>query len=346
MRVETYNSLAVTALGPTSGLVRYLAMALLVAAGSAVTAIAAQVRIDLPFTPVPITGQTFAVLLVGATLGSRLGAASIGAYWLQGAAGLPVFAGGAGGWAYASGPTGGYLIGFIAAAFVTGWLCERGFDRHPLTTAIAMGAGNVTIYVFGIPWLDHYVPSEVVLSAGLYPFIAGDAAKLLLAAGIVPAGWSVLRLLTVHTGLPLARERIQPEGALPVPWLSMAAGGLVVLGALLPWGLTGGGTEMGVKAAGGQVALAAGVAGVLLAAASVRLRALPADIVRIAQFAVGAVAGFAAFYRIVAILNASEGFALSDLGAGLLIAAIASALLASLSLIGHQPAPPEEAAPR
>ncbi len=99
MRAESYNSLAVTALEPASGLARYAAIAFLVVAGSAVTAIAAQFRLDLPFTPVPITGQTFAVLLVGAVLGSRLGGAALMTYWTEGAIGLPVFAGGTGGWA-------------------------------------------------------------------------------------------------------------------------------------------------------------------------------------------------------------------------------------------------------
>lgn len=347
MRAETYNSLAATVLEPASGLTRYLVMAFLVAAGSAVTAIAAQIRIDLPFTPVPITGQTFAVLLVGATLGSRLGAAALIAYWTEGMVGFPVFAGGASGWAYFSGPTGGYILGFIAAAYVTGWLCERGLDRHPLTTAFAMAVGNVTIYVFGVSWLAHFVPDSVALTAGLYPFVAGDAAKLLLAAGIVPAGWSGLRLLSAYSGsFPRADDRpISSYYRLPVPWLSLVASVLVVVGAVLPWGLAGGGIEIGVEMHGGLVVLGAGAAGLVLALGSI-LRPLPADLVRIAQFAVGSVAGFAAFYHIVGILDASGRFSLGDLGAGLLVSALAAAALASLSLLAQEGAPEDAGAAR
>lgn len=170
--------------------------AVLVVLGSLLTAAAAQLTIPLPFSPVPITGQTFAVLLVGALLGSRAGAAAMLTYLAEGAAGLPVFAGGKGGLAVLVGPTGGYLFGFVAAAFAVGWLCERGWDRRVWTAALAMFIGNVVIYLFGLPWLAKFVGVENVLAMGLLPFIPGDLFKLVLAALALPSGWKILGLKT------------------------------------------------------------------------------------------------------------------------------------------------------
>jgi biotin transport system substrate-specific component len=170
-----------------------LADAVLILGSSLLTALMARVEIPLPFTPVPITGQTFAVLLVGAALGSRRGALSMAVYLLEGALGLPVFAGGAAGLARLRGPTGGYLIGFIAAAFVTGWLAERGWDRRPATTALAMLTGNAVIYLFGLPWLAWFVGGFLgpkgALALGLLPFVPGDLLKLLLATLAFPSVW-------------------------------------------------------------------------------------------------------------------------------------------------------------
>jgi biotin transport system substrate-specific component len=162
--------------------------AALILGGSLIVALSAQLTVRLPFSPVPITGQTLAVLLVGALLGSRRGAMSLAAYWLQGTAGLPVFAGGGSGPAYALGPTGGYLVGFVAAAFVTGWLAERGWDRHLITAALAMAAGSLAIYACGVTWLSAYV-GERALALGLLPFLAGDMFKIALATALLPAGW-------------------------------------------------------------------------------------------------------------------------------------------------------------
>jgi biotin transport system substrate-specific component len=174
-----------------------LADAVLILGGSLLTALMARVEIPLPFTPVPITGQTFAVLLVGAALGSRRGALSMAVYLLEGALGLPVFAGGAAGLARLRGPTGGYLIGFIAAAFVTGWLAERGWDRRPATTALAMLTGNAVIYLFGLPWLAWFVGGFLgpkgALALGLLPFVPGDLLKLLLATLAFPSAWLLVR---------------------------------------------------------------------------------------------------------------------------------------------------------
>ena len=164
----------------------------LVLAGSALIALAAQVRIPLPFSPVPVTGQTFAVLLVAAALG-RLGLWSVIAYLIEGAIGLPVFAGGTFGVATIVGPTGGYLIGFALAASIVGSAAERGWDRHLLTALAAMLLGEVAIYLCGLPWLARFVPAGRVLDLGLFPFIPGDLFKMVLVALALPGAWRLVR---------------------------------------------------------------------------------------------------------------------------------------------------------
>lgn len=161
---------------------------------SLLTAVAAQVSVPLPFTPVPVSGQTFAALLTGALLGSRGGAAAMVAYLLEGIAGLPVFAGGTSGIGKIIGPTGGYLVSFPIAAFAVGLLAERGWDRRLWTAIPAMLLGNALIYAVGLPWLRIFLPAgKSALALGLYPFIPGDLFKLLLAATLLPAGWAALR---------------------------------------------------------------------------------------------------------------------------------------------------------
>ncbi len=167
--------------------------AVAVASGSALIALAAQVRVPLPFSPVPVTGQTFAVLLVAAALGARLGPASVGLYVGEGIAGLPVYAGGGAGIATLAGPTGGYLVGFVAAAALVGALASRGWDRHFLTAVAAMLAGEVAIYAVGLAWLARFPLPVGVLDAGLVPFVIGDAYKLVLAALALPAAWRFVR---------------------------------------------------------------------------------------------------------------------------------------------------------
>lgn len=164
----------------------------LVLSGTALIAVAAQIAIPLPFSPVPITGQTLAVLMTGALLGSRRGALSVLAYLTEGAIGFPVFAGSGAGLARLLGPRGGYLVGFVAAAWIVGRLCEVGWDRKLHTAALAMLVGNVVIYLFGLPWLAHFVGIEKVLVAGLLPFVPGDLFKLILAASALPSGWQIL----------------------------------------------------------------------------------------------------------------------------------------------------------
>ncbi|MBM4425135.1 MAG: biotin transporter BioY [Chloroflexi bacterium] len=170
-----------------------LADAALVIIGSLFVAALAQISLPLPFTPVPITGQTFAVLLVGAALGSKRGASSLALYLAEGAAGLPVFAGGASGLAKLVGPTGGYLIGFAAASFVVGLLAERGLDRNWKTAILPFLAGTLVIYLCGAAWLSAFVGFDNALIAGVYPFLIGDTIKLILAAIVLPSAWAITK---------------------------------------------------------------------------------------------------------------------------------------------------------
>lgn len=168
-----------------------------VLAGSLLVALSAQIEIELRLSPVPITGQTFAVLLVGAAYGSRLGATTISAYLMEGAAGMPVFAGGSSGIAVLNGPTGGYLFGFVFAAFLVGYLAEHGWARNPHMTALAMLIGNIIIYTAGITRLQDFVGWEQTWEFGVRDFLPGDAIKILLAAGVLPGAWW-LRLRLSH----------------------------------------------------------------------------------------------------------------------------------------------------
>jgi biotin transport system substrate-specific component len=170
--------------------------ALLVVGFSLLTAAAAQVVVPLPFTPVPLTGQTFAVLLTGALLGPRLGALAMLAYLAEGAAGLPFFRGGAGGVGHFVGPTAGYLFAFPAAAYVTGYLAERGWDRRFVTAAAAMALGSLVILAGGWAWLAlMFKGGAEALRLGVAPFLPGDVLKVALAAAALPAGWALLRRL-------------------------------------------------------------------------------------------------------------------------------------------------------
>src|SRR6266852_6546330 len=160
---------------------------------SLLTALAAQVVI--PIGPVPITGQTFAVLLTGALLGPRLGAMAMIAYLIEGASGLPFFAGGHFGLVHLMGPTGGYLVAFPAAAFITGAFAEHGWDKRFITAAAAMLVGSIVIIFVGAAWfsvLTHTGPL-LALRVGVVPFIVGDIVKIVLAAAVLPSGWALLR---------------------------------------------------------------------------------------------------------------------------------------------------------
>lgn len=172
---------------PGAGLWREAA---LVIGGAALMVVCS--RLELPLQPVPITGQTFGVMLVGALLGSRRGTVSMLTYLGLGAVGLPVFAGGAAGLARFAGPTAGYLAGFVVATAVVGWLSERGWDRRTWTTIVAMVLGMLPIYLLGLAWLSRFAGWGQAVVTGLLPFLAGDALKIGLAALSLPMGWRLV----------------------------------------------------------------------------------------------------------------------------------------------------------
>jgi biotin transport system substrate-specific component len=160
--------------------------------------IAAQVAIPLPFTPVPLTLQTFAVLLAGAALGSLRGVASMGLYALMGVVGVPWFSEGSSGFSTASF---GYILGFILAAFIVGRLAERGASTTSIQTAALMVIGNLAIYAVGVTWLKFAIDSSwaTALSLGVVPFLIGDAIKIALAAGLLPLSWKGLEKLNLRS---------------------------------------------------------------------------------------------------------------------------------------------------
>ena len=163
----------------------------LVVSFSLLNALAAQIAI--PIGPVPITGQTFAVLLTGALLGSRLGATALIVYLVEGASGLPFFAGGTGGFAHFLGPAGGYLVSFPAAAYITGAFSEHGWDKRFITAAAAMAIGSLVILLAGWAWLSQFMGATAALHAGVTRFIIGDIVKIVLAAAVLPSGWALLK---------------------------------------------------------------------------------------------------------------------------------------------------------
>lgn len=163
--------------------------AVLVVAGAALTTVFAQIAV--PLWPVPITGQTLAVLLVGSTLGAARGAISLGLYALLGLVGLPVFSDGSHGAGVLFGPTGGYIVGFIVSAALVGWLAERQWDRKILKAIVTFVAGSVVVFAVGLPWLAVvlHLNLEQTLEGGLYPFILGGLIKAVIAAGLLPLAW-------------------------------------------------------------------------------------------------------------------------------------------------------------
>ena len=171
--------------------------AILVVSGTALVSICAQISVKLPFTPVPITGQTFAVCLVGASLGAVRGAASLTLYFLVGVLGAPVYAHRDHGWDVITSASGGYIVGFVLAAAVTGLLAEHGWDRRFSSAVGAMLTGNVVIYLVGLPWLAVVLNTnlEQTLEDGLYPFVPGDLFKLYCAAALLPAAWRGVKYL-------------------------------------------------------------------------------------------------------------------------------------------------------
>ena len=161
----------------------------LVVAGAALVTVLAQVAI--PLWPVPITGQTLAVLLVGSTLGWARGAISMVLYAVLGLVGLPVYSDGSHGAGVLFGATGGYIIGFIVSAALVGWLAERQWDRKVLKAIVTFVAGSVVVFAIGLPWLAVVLHTDLptTLQYGLYPFIIGGIIKAVIAAGVLPLAW-------------------------------------------------------------------------------------------------------------------------------------------------------------
>ena len=178
-------------LGKSLNPLRYLVLAF---AGSLLIAVSS--KIQIPFYPIPMTMQTFVILGLSMAYGWRLAGATLALYLLEGALGLPVFAGTPEkgiGLAYMMGSTGGYLLGFLAAAVTCGWLGEKGWDRNVFKTATAMFIGNALIYIPGVLWLGIFLGwDKPIIDWGLTPFILGDLAKLALAAAVFPLVWKLL----------------------------------------------------------------------------------------------------------------------------------------------------------
>jgi biotin transport system substrate-specific component len=175
----------------------------LIIGGSLLVGLSAQLAVRLPFSLVPVTAQTFAVLMIGALFGSRRGGLSVLLYVIEGTAGLPVFAMGQGGAAVLLGPRGGYLVGFVVAAYAVGLLAERGWDRQIGTAILAMLFGEASMYAVALSWLFclrfiFRVPigAGSILAVGLYPFIVGDILKIVLAAILLPSGWRLLKYIS------------------------------------------------------------------------------------------------------------------------------------------------------
>lgn len=169
---------------------------LLIVGGAALVGLAAQISIPVHGSPVPITGQTFGVLLVGTALGARRGALSMLVYALGGLF-IPWYSEAKHGWSVLSGATGGYIIGFIVAAAVCGYLAERGNSRSAMSVAGSFVVGEAIIYAAGVPWLMHSTGMDLkaALAAGFTPFFLGDIVKALIAAGLLPLAWAGLKRL-------------------------------------------------------------------------------------------------------------------------------------------------------
>ena len=191
VRMPTLAEAMLDSLMTPSAATSAVTKAALVVFGSLLLAVSAQFKI--PLYPVPVTGQTLVVLLIGMTYGPRLGGITIAAYLFEGAIGLPVFAGGAAGVAVLMGPTAGYLFGFLLAATAMGYLAERGTGRTVVSTIAAMVIGNCVIYLCGALWLANFIGFAQAIAAGVLPFLYGDALKLVVAAGLMPWAWRAVK---------------------------------------------------------------------------------------------------------------------------------------------------------
>ncbi len=189
---QTHPSLA-SVLWPASGSKTVLRNVILAIAGTLLLTLSAKVQV--PFWPVPMTMQTFAVLVIGIIFGPRLGVATVALYLAEGVMGLPVFAGTPAqgiGLAYMMGPTGGYLVGFLASAALVGFLARKGWDRSVPLTLAAMVLGTAVIFLFGLTWLSSLIGFNTAIQAGLLPFLPAEAFKITLGAAILPVGWKIV----------------------------------------------------------------------------------------------------------------------------------------------------------
>ena len=191
VRMPTLAEAMLDSLMTPSAATSAVTKAALVVFGSLLLAVSAQFKI--PLYPVPATGQTLVVLLIGMTYGPRLGGITLAAYLFEGALGLPVFAGGAAGAVVLMGPTAGYLFGFLLAAVAMGYLAERGMGRTVVSTIAAMVIGNCVIYLCGALWLANFIGFGQAIAAGVLPFLYGDALKLVVAAGLMPWAWRAVK---------------------------------------------------------------------------------------------------------------------------------------------------------
>lgn len=313
---------------PQRSLIRHAA--LVVIAALFISAVA-QVSVRLHIGPVPITGLTFGVLLSGGLLGPRLGLSAAMLYLAMGVVGLPVYAEGSHGWAVITGSTGGYLIGTPFVALLVGWLAERGWDRRPTTLAAALLLGNLLIYAFGLPWLWAWgerheallgiddMTLALTLKWGLVPFIPGDLAKLLLAAGLVPSGWQLLRAVKLGPAHVLGGGAEAPRAA-RLGLVSAGAGLAMAAGALLSWAVED-------EVAGGAALVIAGM-GLLgaLAASLHRGGRLGGGAAQLLGFFAAGAGGLVAFVRVVRFTPGGT-LELADAGAGLVVAVIAAVVL-------------------
>ncbi|WP_300642667.1 biotin transporter BioY [Nocardioides sp.] len=197
--IPTRRVLADVIARPSTRVRAFALDAALVLAGAAVVAALAQV--EVPLWPVPITGQTLGVIIVGASLGAWRGATALATYMALGLAGLPIFAGFTGSLAAVAKPSFGFVIGFIVSAFVAGWFAERAWDRRPLLAFAGFALASAVPFVFGIPYLAYVLNVGMgleltfwqILEAGLFPFIVGGIVKAALAALIIPGAWALVR---------------------------------------------------------------------------------------------------------------------------------------------------------
>ena len=174
-------------LAPGNSVIRTAGFAI---AGSLLLALSAKAQV--PFWPVPMTLQSLVIMMLGMTYGSRLAMATVLLYLTEGLAGLPVFAGAGAGFAYMTGPTAGYLVGFVAAAGLIGWLAEHGWDRSPVKALVAMSVGHALLFIPGVAWLAVLFGTEKAIAVGLTPFIAAILLKTALGAALMHASWMVV----------------------------------------------------------------------------------------------------------------------------------------------------------